>query len=274
MRRSLTAAVAASLLILGVAGPAAAAAPANDTFAGATPIAFGETISEDTTEANTDADEVALNDFCGAPVVQHGVWFTFAPSADGFIAFDTRDSNFSAGIMLFAGPNAPTGDDLLNCGPGRIANDVFAGVSYSLLVFGDGLTPETGGNLVFKVETAVPPPDIEVSIDKFGNVDKTGVVRITGTVTCSSETVDPVFFETFGDVTQRVGRVLIRGFFDTISEIPCDGSTTAWEALVFPDNGLFAGGKAATIAFSFGCTDICSQTFTEATIQLKKGKVH
>jgi hypothetical protein len=66
--------------------------------------------------------------------------------------------------------------------------------------------------------------------------------------------------------------VIIRGFFDTFLETPCDGTTIPWEASVFADNGLFAGGKAATVAIAFGCTDLCSEQFAEATIQLRKGR--
>jgi hypothetical protein len=39
-------------------------------------------------------------------------------------------------------------------------------------------------------------------------------------------------------------------------------------------NGKFAGGKAATVAIGFGCTDSCSSGFVEATIQLSKARVH
>jgi hypothetical protein len=37
------------------------------------------------------------------------------------------------------------------------------------------------------------------------------------------------------------------------------------------DNGLFAGGKGATVAITTGCTDFCSDAFVEATVQLRKG---
>ena len=66
--------------------------------------------------------------------------------------------------------------------------------------------------------------------------------------------------------------MIIRGFFDSFLETPCDGATIPWEASVFADNGVFAGGKAATVAIAFGCTDFCSEQFAEATIQLRKGR--
>ena len=75
----------------------------------------------------------------------------------------------------------------------------------------------------------------------------------------------------FGQVRQRVGRIFITGSFDTFIDAPCDGSTIDWEAFVLAENGLFAGGKAATVAIAFGCTDFCSEAFLEATVQLRKG---
>ena len=112
--------VLALVLTLGIAVPVAAAV-GNDTVGGATTVAVGDTINQDTTAADaTDPAETALNANCGAPQVGHGVWFTITPAADGFVAFDTADSDYSAGMMLFAG--TPTADGLLNCGPQRIAD--------------------------------------------------------------------------------------------------------------------------------------------------------
>jgi hypothetical protein len=140
------------------------------------------------------------------------------------------------------------------------------------LVFGDGESAATSGEMILRVEEAAPPPDIELTVNRTGTVDRAGVAHIGGTVTCTSEDGSGTLFEVFGDVSQRVGRVIIRGFFGTFIDAPCDGTTTAWQADVFADNGLFAGGKAATVAIAFGCTDLCSEQFVEATIQLRKGR--
>ena len=86
-----------------------------------------------------------------------------------------------------------------------------------------------------------------MTVDRRGTVDKTGVAHISGTVTCSSGDVNAILFDVFGEVRQRDRPVFITGFFDAFLETPCDGSTQPWDAFVFADNGLFAGGKAATI---------------------------
>jgi hypothetical protein len=267
MRRAVFLAV---LLLMSLAAPVSAAA-INDTPGTAIEIGVGTTVTEDTTLADeTDAAETALNDFCGAPVVEHGVWFEVTAPEDTFASFDATDSDYSAGLMLFT-PTA-TGENLINCGPGRIVDQLLAGETYLLMVFGDGGSPETSGEMVLRVEEAVPPPEIDLTINKTGTVDRQGNALISGTVTCTSEDGSGILFDVFGDVSQRVGRVIIRGFFDTLLETPCDGTTQPWQAIVFADNGLFAGGKAATLAIAFGCTDVCSEQFAEATIQLRRSR--
>ena len=269
MRRILVFAMLGAMA-LGMAGTGTVLASApNDTVGSATVVAIGDTKTQDTTLADTtDPAETALNQFCGAPVVEHGVWFTFTAAADGFVALDTQASDYSAGIMLFAG--APTAAGLLNCGPGLIVNDVTNGTTYNMLVFGDGLSTATGGNLVFTVRTAIAPPDLTLTINRSGSVDRHGTVHIWGNATCTSTDGSGTFFEVFGDVTQRVGRILIRGFFDTLPFTPCDGAPHRWDAYFTGDNGIFAGGKAATVSIGFGCTDLCSEAFVSATIQLKR----
>jgi hypothetical protein len=264
MRRAFAIAV---VLLFVIVGPVSAAAP-NDTVAGATLVAVGDTVSQDTALADTtDPVETALNEFCGAPAVEHGVWFTI-DGTDSFVAFDMTDSDYSAGAMLFAGD--PTGEGLMTCGPGRIAGFLAVGTTYNVLVFGDGLSDATGGNLILHVTPAIEPPELTLTVDPKGSVDKAGVAHITGTATCTSSDGSGIIFDVFGQVRQRVGRIFITGFFDTFIDAPCDGSTVHWDAFVVADNGLFAGGKGATVALTFGCTDFCSEAFVEATVQLRR----
>ena len=264
MRRGLLLGVILSLV---VAGPVLAAPPANDTLAGATSVSIGDTVAQSTVEATVDAFEQSLSDFCGPPATGGAVWFEFVAAADGAVVFDVSELDFSAGAFAYAG--APTPDGVLACGPGSIAIDVVSGQTYNIMAIGDGLSPEITGNLVFKVLEPEPAPELALTVDS-GTVDRQGVVHLRGTITCSSESGDPVFVDLFGDLTQRIGRVLVRGFFGTFLEVPCDGSTTPWDAFLTGDNGVFAGGKAATVAIAFGCTDFCSEASYDATIQLRR----
>ena len=268
--RRLTILAVLSALVLSLASVAPALASAgNDTVATATAVQIPSITPEDTTLADTtDATETALNAFCGAPVVEHGVWFSVTPATDGFVAFDTSASDYSAGLMLFAG--APTAEGLLDCGPNTIIDGLTAGQTYNVLVFGDGESTATSGNLVFEVRTAIAPPDISLTVNRSGSVDRFGTVHVSGTVSCTSSDGSGDVFEIFGDVTQRVGRLIIRGFFDIGTFVACDGTAQPWDAYFSGDNGVFAGGKAATVAIGFGCTDLCSESYVEATVQLNR----
>jgi hypothetical protein len=269
-RRSLVLALlgALTLALTGVA-PALAAVP-NETSADAIDLtALGTTVTEDTTTSDTtDPFETSLNEFCGAPRVEHGVWFTFTPAADGWVKFNTEESDYAVGIMLFG--DTPTPESLRTCGPDQIVDFLLGGQTYYFMTFGDGESAATSGTMILHVDEAVPPPEISMTVNRTAKVDRSGVAHLTGTVTCTSVDGSGTVFDIFGDVTQRVGRLLIRGFFDTFLDSPCDGTTQAWDAFVQGDNGVFAGGKAATVAISFGCTDVCSEAFVEQTVQFKR----
>jgi hypothetical protein len=270
MRRVIVLAVVIStLLSFAVAAPVAAAIPANDTVTGAVDVSVGTDVTQITTEATTDG-EAGLNDqFCGAPAMEAGVWFEITEPSDVTASFNTDESDYGTGILVFEGD--PSDGLALACGPRQVIVSLTGGVTYTLVVFGDGTTATTSGTMILHVREAIPAPEISVTIDPTGRVNKFGQALISGTVTCTSTDGSGTVFEVFGDVSQRVGRFVIRGFFDTFTEIPCDGSTNTWEALVLPDNGLFSGGKAAVVAIAFGCTDECSEGFAEATIRLRRG---
>ena len=98
MRRAL---VMAIVLLFAIVAPVAASA-INDTQATALDVPVGSTVTEDTTLADlTDPVETALNANCGAPVVEHGVWFSITPTDTGFVKFNSEESDYSVGMMLF-----------------------------------------------------------------------------------------------------------------------------------------------------------------------------
>ena len=48
------------------------------------------------------------------------------------------------------------------------------GVTYTLVVFGDGTTTATSGEMILHVEEAIPAPEISVTIDPSARVNKVG----------------------------------------------------------------------------------------------------
>jgi uncharacterized protein DUF6299 len=252
-----------------LAAPTLAAPPLNDTYAGRTILAgipFAETV--DTTEATTDADDVAWNTNCGAPATDASVWYELTTATDVGVLVDVTGSDFSAGIAVVTG--TPGAFVLEACGPGLVGFFAAAGVAYSIIAFDDqedGTTAVNGGMLSISFDELPPPPVVEITVDPVGHFDsRTGTATVSGTVTCTGEAQ---FTELDVDLRQRVGRVVISGF--GITDFACDGATHAWSVEVFGQNGLFKGGKAAavTVAFACGVFD-CGTAIAEATIQLKK----
>ena len=75
------------IISLTLAAPVLAAAPANDVYGGRLPIAIGDDLTVNTTEATTDADDIEMN-VCEAPAMDASVWYEFTAPADAFIAVD------------------------------------------------------------------------------------------------------------------------------------------------------------------------------------------
>lgn len=261
--------VLALVITFAAAGPALAAPPANDTFGGATLASIGFSEQLDTTEATTDADDAQLNVNCGAPATDASVWYALE-GADIGVVVDVSQSNYSAGVAVGVGTQGNL--QLVTCGPGSVAFFAAAGETYYVLAFDDQFDGSgNGGNLSISFNEVPPPPTIEeFTVNRFGTVNaQTGVATVSGTYTCSNGD----FIDIFVDARQRVGRFFIfgsGGFFDFGT---CDGTPHSWSAEVFPQNGIFKGGKTLTLNFAQACGAFeCGFGFVEQTVQLRGGK--
>jgi hypothetical protein len=265
-----TSAVAgAALLAFGaMASPALAAAPSNDTSAGATAATIGFSEELDTSEATTDAEDSQLNDSCGAPALDASVWYAITVASDQGVVVDVSQSDYPAGVLV--GVGTPGALETIACGPGGTAFFAEAGTTYWALVIDDQSDGGgNGGTLNISIVEAPPPPTLDVTVNRTGTVNtKTGIATISGTFTCSNAD----FADIFIDASQSVGRFTIRGSGEFFDVDVCDGTTHTWSAEVFPDNGKFAGGKALAVTFPFACGPIeCFDGFAEQTVQLKGG---
>jgi hypothetical protein len=253
-----------------VATPAFAAVPSNDTIQGATEVSTVPfSITEDTTEATTDAVETSLNATCGAPEVDHGVWFHATVAQSGFYTADVSQSSYNAGIIVAAGPaDSPT---FINCQPGSITGPLQAGQDVYLLVFGDGTSAATSGTMVLNITQAPPPPTVGLTINSKGSFGKDGSATISGTITCSGDSSGGS--DIFGTVNQRVGRSLFSSFFDNQPGLVCDGTPQPWSGTATPQNGLFGGGKASVDVTATVCdaTENCGSAEVATSVQLSGG---
>lgn len=274
MRRARIAGMAALMLtlttIVATGAPAFAAAPGNDTYAGATVVAaIPFTDQVDTSAATSDADDAAIAAQCaGVPAWDASVWYQVTPTADGALAADVSASSYSAGVFVATG--APGNWTLLACGAGAVAWPTTAGQTYALVAFDDQMDGSgNGGVLNITIDVAPPTPTISATVNPIATFDtKTGAATVSGTVTCNGA-ADFAFLEV--NLSQNVGRFIIRGFGGT--DVTCDGANRPWSLQVLGDNGKFAGGKAlsVTVAYACGAFD-CGVDFQEHIIQLKSGK--
>ena len=267
LRASLALLLAASLL--GVTTLTASAAVTNDTTDQATPTSLGETYSLDTTDAQTEATDASLNDYCGAPAVRGSVWYTYTSDGSEGLGFlvDGTGTDYDLGLMIFDG-DPTAGGGLVACGPMKTAAYSTEGVTYYIMAFTANADDPVGGNLTLQVLEAPETPTASVSVDPRGTAYKNGDAMITGTYTCT----DADYFELGGTLTQRVGRMKIKGYF-YLTDLNCDGGTYPWEAYVTSDNGYFAGGKAASLTLAFVCGALeCADGYSESAVQLSRSK--
>jgi hypothetical protein len=258
-------AVGAAVLL--TATPAHAAPPANDTIEGA--IAIGSlpfTTTLDTTQATTDAVDADLNQLCGAPATDASVWFSYTPAEDGAVVMSVEESSYTAGILVAIG--APGSLELIACGPSAVGVPVTTGTTYYFMAIDDQADGTgNGGTLVVNAQIAPPPPEITLTVNRFGTFDDTGAASVYGTISCTGE-VEFSFLSV--ELTQPVGRGAVFGFADI--EITCDGTVRPWTAVVDPIIGTrFAGGRATAVTFSVACGPFfCGESFLERQIRLRR----
>jgi hypothetical protein len=257
-----------AILNLALISPVLAAPPSNDTYDGRIAVAalpFSNSV--DTTEATTDADDVEMNaEECGAPATDASVWYSLTSASDAFLIVDVSASSYTAGLIVATG--SPGSFSFVTCGPNAVAFQALAGETYAILAFDDqGDGGGNGGTLEITVDTAPPPPEVDVTVDPIGHFDaQSGFATITGTVTCSG-VADFAFIDV--ELRQTVGRFVVSGFGST--DFTCDGTTQSWSVEIFPDGGLFKGGRAAAVTFAVACGAIdCGQDFEEQIVMLRK----
>lgn len=264
-RRATVFAFVLASLLAAFARPAFAAAPANDTYGGRVTVgALPYTATLDTSEATADADDADINAGCGAPATDASVWYQVTAATDTGLVADVSSSSYSAGAIVATG--SPGAWNVLACAPGTVGWSAVAGETYTILVIDDQLDGGgNGGTLNLTIDTTPPPPSVHITVDPVAKFFKDGSALVSGTVNCTGQ-ADFAFVDTF--LSQKVGRFIISG--ESATDIACDGVTRPWSVQVVASNGVFKGGKAATVTFTLACgTFDCGFDFVERTVLLK-----
>ncbi len=133
-RRLFVAMTTGVLFLLAMGGPAAAAAPSNDTYAGRvtiTSIPFSDVL--DTTDATNGPNDNDLG-ACFAPAYDATVWYEVTGTGQQ-LTLDVRESSYSAGVIVATG--SPGNFELVDCGAGVVPWSAEAGTVYTIMVFDD-----------------------------------------------------------------------------------------------------------------------------------------
>lgn len=257
-----------ALLSLGLAAPVLAAVPGNDTYATRVAItALPFSVSVDTTEATTDANDVEANLGCGAPATDASVWYEYVAGVDGGVLVDSSAADYTAGVMILTG--APGSFVVEGCGPGVAGFTAYAGTTYTILVFDDQSDGSgNGGNLELSVSAAPPAPVLDLSVDRSGSFNsKTGSATVRGTLTCSGAEFGKNAMDI--QISQTVGRFTLTAAGST--DFICDGSAHPWSTELSTSAGRFSGGKASVSVFVSACgLFLCSNAEVDRVITLKK----
>src|SRR5690349_15729812 len=172
-------------LTLAHAAGTSAAAPANDKFAGATPITLPYTSpSVDTTEATVDSDDSAVGVACGVgpnnPYASNSVWYTFTAATDAVAHVVASRSNYYLLDPVVTGsPSA--GFTSLSCATGPGAEfPVRAGTTYyvDFIAFGAA----GGGKLRFSIVASAPGADTDNDgrLDSFDSCPTVAASTLNG----------------------------------------------------------------------------------------------
>jgi DNA-binding beta-propeller fold protein YncE len=129
----------------------------------------------------------------------------------------------------------------------------------------DGSVPGLFGRLRFE---ALPPVTLGVTLREEGGVSsKSGVVTISGTVSCSRN----VAVSVSGTLSQPVAkRATITGSFAL--SIDCVAPKTVWSATLVGDNGRFAAGQATATVTASACESNCVTATETRGVKLNSAK--
>ncbi|MGH9222899.1 MAG: DUF6299 family protein [Acidimicrobiales bacterium] len=254
----------AMLFVPLLAGPASAAPPSNDHFAGAIPISLGFEGSQVTTEATTDAEDEEMSDLCTPPGLEASVWYSYTPAESGLIGLNGAGSSYPVGFILATG--SPGSFALAGCGPAPAVFSATAGQTYAILVVDSEPGVTNGGLLNLQLVGPPPAPTAALTVDQ-ARANRDGSATVSGTYTCTEAFAVSIA----GQVTQPVGRFTITGQFFFDESLNCDGTAHPWSAVTGQQNGRFAGGRAAVDATMFACGTTCSQDQVEVTLKLRAG---
>lgn len=229
-------------------GTTLAAPPPNDDIGAATvitdPLPFTQQLS--TVEATTAAGDP--NCAGAGPTV----WFSYLPSASGWLDCDTFGSSYDTTLSVYTGtPGSLTqlrcNDDSGSGVQSRVVLEVTAGTRYYFMVGAYASGP--GGNLVFRANPGVPPVAVSMTVADVAVQPSTGTATLKLQISAGQPV--PLLFLS-ANLLQRTGR----GSISAATSMPVGELTdslilplTLKDPLSLREHGTgFVGGPAKFLA--------------------------
>ena len=225
--------------------PPDAEPPANDERSAPASLGVGDSLGPiDTRGATSGADDPQPS--C-APA-SRTVWFSTTTESAGWVALSTAGSDYDTVIVVLAdGEEIACNDD---AGFGVQSRAVFfaePGITYEVMVGSFADSP--GGSLVISAEPSDAPLSVELAVDSVALDPRSGIITVTGTVSCSAEAQVDVF----AGAQQQNGRFGVFGEGGTFLE-SCSTEATAF-SLQIVGNEAFRPGQTFVFVDAFAFTD-------------------
>jgi hypothetical protein len=239
-RRGFIVLTAALLSVAGIAFPASAAPPTNDSIDSATQLGTPPAkIVEDTSQATANPAD-------GRCVAGSSVWFRTRPTVSRTMRVTTLGSDYAAVLAVFRGPKAHR--TRIGCAAfsfdstdaAALQVHLTAGTTYWVAVSACCRRGAPGGQLV--LNTSLPAAaGISVNIDTVETGTISGQLVVAGTVHCNT----PSEYELDLTASERVnaGANVARGSGYKVGV--CGAVTTPWKTTIDSDTGwAFQAGNA------------------------------
>jgi len=240
--------------------PSTGVAATNDDFGSATPItSLPYTANLDTTLATREAMEpVCYSKFGLGPSVWYSVTVPTSQRLDVSIS-----SDFWASMVIASSLEDQTTWQCYGA-TGQLAAQ--AGVTYLIGIYGVDEVRNSGLGTIHVEAVPAAPSVSQLTIAATGTVNKkTGLVQLSGQVTCSGSTAtNPVT----GTLTQEYRRVAHTRSF-TGTGAACTSTSARWTATVTPADFRFTSGQVSVTASVTACNSGgCTTADTKQTVKL------
>lgn len=200
------------------------------------------------------------------------VWYSWTAPRTDLVDLSLEGSSYPTGMIITPSDYQTENDALCALDTSRGRLSARAGITYLIGIYGENWLPDSG-MLRIRMDWVPPLATVGLTVDPVAVVaKKTGVVTLTGTLSCQGEQIyQPVSgFKVTGTLTQTTRRAIGTSSYTSSAVFGCSATPQRWTATVTPTTLMYAAGAATVTAQVTVCnTRGCRTETTNATIRLK-----